>query len=51
MKIITLKINIDTPSGRRLLKEVERYPKVAKVEYPLPEAIAGEKSVYSSKIF
>ena len=44
MQIINVKINIDSPTGRRLLKEVERHPKVAKLEYPMPESIAGEKT-------
>lgn len=44
MQTINVKINIDSPTGRRLLKEVERHPKMAKVEYPAPEALAGEKT-------
>jgi hypothetical protein len=38
---VTAQINIDTPIGRRLLKELEKHPKAVKVEYPLPEAISG----------
>jgi len=44
MQTINVKINIASPTGRRLLKEVERHPKVAKVEYPLPEGIEGQKT-------
>jgi len=44
MQTINVKINIDSPTGRRLLKEVERHPKVAKIEYPVPDSIAGEKT-------
>jgi len=35
MKTINVKINIDSPTGRRLLDEVKRHPKVAKIECPL----------------
>lgn len=38
---VTVQINTDTPTGRRLLREVEKHPKAAKVEYPVPEAISG----------
>ena len=38
---VTAQINIDTPIGRRLVKELEKHPKAVKVEYPLPEAISG----------
>jgi len=44
MQTINVKINIDSPTGRRLLKEVERHPKVAKVEYPVSKTIAREKT-------
>ncbi|MFT3753709.1 MAG: hypothetical protein QM800_12825 [Paludibacter sp.] len=40
---VTAQINIDTPTGRKLLKELEKHPKTVKVEYPLPDAIAGQK--------
>lgn len=51
MQTITVKINIDSPTGRRLLKEVEKHPKVAKVEYPEPETIAGEKTYTIEEVF
>ena len=38
---VTAQINIDTPIGRKLLKELEKHPKAVKVEYPVPEAISG----------
>lgn len=51
MQTVNVQINIATPTGRRLLKEVERHPKVAKVEYPVPEAIAGEKTYTIEEVF
>ena len=51
MQTIHVQINIDSPTGRRLLKEVERHPKVAKIEYPLSEAITGEKTYPIEEVF
>ena len=42
MNTINVQINIDSPTGRRLLREVEKHPKVAKVEQKQPEAITGK---------
>ena len=51
MQTIHVEIDISTPTGRRLLKEVERHPKVAKVEYPLPEIIAEQKTYTIEEVF
>ncbi len=44
MSTVNVQIDISSPTGRRLLRELEKHPKAAKVEYPIPEAIAGEKT-------
>ncbi|NDP22548.1 MAG: hypothetical protein GZ091_15920 [Paludibacter sp.] len=44
MNTVNVQIDITTPTGRRLLREVEKHPKVAKIEHELPEAIAGQKT-------
>ena len=41
MHTATVEIDITRPIGRRLVRELEKYPKVAKVEYSLPEHLAG----------
>ncbi|HEY5509357.1 MAG TPA: hypothetical protein VIK29_11835 [Paludibacter sp.] len=51
MQTVHVQIDITTPTGRRLLKEVERHPRVAKVEYPTPEEIAGEKTYTIEEVF
>jgi len=33
---VTARINIDTPAGRKLLREIEKHKKVAVIEYPHP---------------
>lgn len=37
------RINLDSPTGRRIARELERHPKTVQVEYPLPPEIAGQK--------
>ncbi|MDO9634911.1 MAG: hypothetical protein Q7J05_07750 [Paludibacter sp.] len=43
MNQVIAHIDISTPIGRRLVKELEKHKKTVKVEYPLPEAISGQK--------
>jgi hypothetical protein len=51
MQTINVQIDISTPAGRRLLREVELHPKVAKVEYPLPEAISETNTFTHEEVF
>jgi len=51
MNTVNVQINIDTPAGRRLLREVEKHPKVVKVEYPEPDAMAGQKTYTHDEVF
>jgi len=44
MNIVNVQINLDSPTGRRLLREAEKHPKSVKVEYPIPEAISGQRT-------
>lgn len=43
MSIVIAKIDTSGPTGKRLLQELKNHPKVAKLEYPLPEELEGEK--------
>jgi hypothetical protein len=36
---VTARINIDSPTGRKLVREIEKHKKVAEIEYPLPEEL------------
>ncbi len=45
------RINLDTPTGRRIARELERHPKTVKVEYPLPPEIAGQKWYTEEEFF
>lgn len=44
MQTVHVQIDIATPTGRRLLKEVERHPRVAKIEYSIPTEMVVEKT-------
>lgn len=51
MQTINVQIDLSTPTGRQLLREVEKHPKVAKVDYPLPEGIAGQETYTLDEAF
>jgi len=38
MEVIA-RINIDSPTGRKLVQEIEKHKEVASIEYPLPEGL------------
>ena len=38
MEVIA-RINIDSPTGRKLVQKIEKHKKVASIEYPLPEEL------------
>lgn len=42
MEVIA-RINVETPKGRKIVRELEKSPKVVKVEHPLPEYLKGKK--------
>ena len=44
METINVRINVTTPTGKRLLREMEKHPKIAKVDYPLPEGVSEQKT-------
>ena len=41
MYTVNAQIDVTRPSGRRLLRELEKHPKLVKVEYPLPPGVSG----------
>ena len=44
METIQVRINISSPVGRRLLKEIEKHPDVVKIERQISESIADKKT-------
>lgn len=51
METVTVQINISTPTGRRLLKEIERHPRVAKIEYPFVDESDDLKTYTLEEVF
>jgi len=51
METVKVHIDISTSTGRRLLREVAKHPKTAKIEYPLPPSVVGKKVYSTKKIF
>lgn len=51
MNTVNVQIDITSPTGRRLLREVEKHPEIAKIEYPLPEGMAGQKTYTHEEVW
>ena len=41
---VTAKINISTPAGRKIVRELEKHKKLVKITYPLPDFIDVNKT-------
>lgn len=50
MEVIA-RINIDTPTGRKLLQEIEKHKKVAEIEYPLPEELQNRTASSHTEVW
>ena len=35
-------INVDTPTGRSIVRNLEKHKKIVRVEYPLPDDLASK---------
>lgn len=44
MNQVIAHIDISTPIGRKLLKELEKHKEAVRVEYPLTESTAGQRT-------
>lgn len=43
MTKVIIELNTKGPTGKRILRELKNHPKIAKINYPLPEELQGEK--------
>ena len=43
MNEVVARIDVTTPKGRRIVRELEQHKKTVKVEYPMPPEIAGKE--------
>ncbi|MFA7493034.1 MAG: hypothetical protein WCZ43_05915 [Proteiniphilum sp.] len=46
MSTVIAKIDISGPTGKRILRDLQNHPKVAKIEIPLPKELE-EKKLYT----
>lgn len=51
MSTIIAKIDISGPTGRRILRKLEAHPKVAKIEYKVPEELAEQELLTVEEAF
>jgi len=47
---VTAKIDISTPAGRKIVRELEKHKKLVKVTYPMPDTF-DEKKTYTQQEF
>lgn len=50
MEVIA-RINIDSPTGRKLVREIQKHKKVAEVEYPIPEALLDGTAMSHNEVW
>ena len=43
MDTINVQIDISSAVGRKLVREIQKHPKIAKIETSIPESITGRK--------
>ena len=48
---VTALINIDTPAGRKLVREIEKQKKLVEMEYPLPEALKNGTALTDEQVW
>jgi len=48
---VTARINIDSPTGRKLVREIEKHKKVATIEYPLPEDLKNGTALSHDEVW
>lgn len=51
MEAINVRIDISTPAGMKLFREIQKHPKVASVEYIVPEEIEVQKTYSVEEVF
>ena len=48
---VTARINVDSPTGRKLVREIQKHKKVAEIEYPLPEGMLNGTSLSEDEVW
>ena len=40
MSIVTATIDVSKPSGRRIVRELDKHSKIVRLDYPLPDSVS-----------
>ncbi|MEI8086782.1 MAG: hypothetical protein WCG93_11260 [Paludibacter sp.] len=48
---VTARINVDSPTGRKLVREIQKHKKVAEIEYPLPEGMLNGTALSHNEVW
>ena len=51
MSFVTVTIDISTPTGRRIIRDLDKHKKVVKIQNPLPEHLVGKKTYTVDEVF
>lgn len=51
METINIQLDISGNTGKRLFREIQKHPKVAKIEYPVAPSIEGAKTYSLEEVF
>jgi hypothetical protein len=48
---VTARINVDSPTGRKLVREIQKHKKIAEIEYPLPEGMLNGTALSHDEVW
>ena len=48
---VTAFINVETPAGRKIVRDLEKHRKLVKIEYPQLDTFDGEKTYTVDEVF
>ncbi len=48
---VTAFINVETPAGRKIVRDLEKHRKLVKIEYPQVDPFDGEKTYTVDEVF
>ena len=49
--LVTVTIDVSTPAGRRIIRDLDKHKEVVKIQSPLPEHLVGKKTYAVDEAF
>ena len=49
--LVTVTIDVSTPTGRRIIRDLDKHKEVVKIQSPLPEHLVGKKTYTHEEAF